>query len=259
MLQWLDYAAGMAPAQDPPDTLTLQELADATGVEPRTVRSYVEKGLLPGPDSLGRGARYPREALDRLRVMQLLRDAKPDLSLDQIRLLLQSLSPFQLREVAEGRQRIAGIVDTDQPKATDDGALAYLRTLRAKQPGAFGRTPVFGAPPPAGAVGGAGGLPPGLRPADSPLGETASAAAGAAPGPRFSPDQLGILAQAARALADLTGLQPAARTVRSSPWHRIAITPFVELHVRGEHDPEQLAHLHRIGDALRILLTKGSR
>ena len=60
------------------DLLTLQDLADATGVEPRTIRSYVEKGIIPGPDSLGRGARYPRESLDRLKVLQLLRDADRD-------------------------------------------------------------------------------------------------------------------------------------------------------------------------------------
>jgi DNA-binding transcriptional MerR regulator len=245
----------MPPDQDPPDTLTLQELADHTGIEPRTLRSYVEKGLLPGPDSLGRGARYPREALDRLRVMQLLRDAKPDLSLDQIRLLLQSLTPFQLREVAAGHQRIAGIVDTDAPRNEPDGALAYLRTLRSKQPQAFGRTPVFGNQPPApvqpapqaAAQPGAPTHP--AAPNPPPRGEAPSAA---------DLDQLGILAQAARALAELTQLAPAARSTRGSPWYRIQITPFLELHARGEHDPEQLAHLHRIGDALRILLTKGS-
>ena len=55
--------------------LTLQALASETGVEPRTIRSYVEKGVIPGPESLGRGARYPRETLDRLKVLQLLRDA----------------------------------------------------------------------------------------------------------------------------------------------------------------------------------------
>lgn len=248
----------MPPDQDPPDTLSLQDLAAATGIEPRTLRSYVEKGLLPGPESLGRGARYPREALDRLRVMQLLRDAKPDLSLDQIGLLLQSLTPFQLREVAEGRQRIAGVVDTDAGRPGADNALTYLRTLRSRQPGAFGRTPVFGVrpPEPAGATAaGTGMAQPEPPAAPQPNG----------PGPGAEPplhltdlDQLGVLAQAARALAELTNLAPAARSSRGTPWYRIQITPFLELHARGEHDPEQLAHLHRIGDALRILLTKGS-
>ena len=57
-----------------PEAFTLQDLATHTGVEPRTIRSYVERGIIPGPESLGRGARYPRESLERLQVFQLLRD-----------------------------------------------------------------------------------------------------------------------------------------------------------------------------------------
>jgi len=78
------YAARMrevkdeAPTGKKEDGLSLQELSEQTGVEQRTIRSYVERGLLPGPESLGRGARYPHEALDRLRVMQLLREIARD-------------------------------------------------------------------------------------------------------------------------------------------------------------------------------------
>ena len=37
---------------------TLEELATETGLAPRTIRSYIERGLLPGPATRGRGARY---------------------------------------------------------------------------------------------------------------------------------------------------------------------------------------------------------
>ena len=84
------YYVDMESQSKKPQGLSLQELADGTGVEPRTIRSYVEKGVIPGPDSLGRGARYPRETLDRLKVLQLLRDANRGLTLDQIRLLLSA-------------------------------------------------------------------------------------------------------------------------------------------------------------------------
>ncbi|NCX97284.1 MAG: MerR family transcriptional regulator [Planctomycetia bacterium] len=83
----------MSGVETESEIFTIQELSDATGVEPRTIRSYVEKGLIPGPDSLGRGAKYPRESLDRLKVLQLLRDANRGLTLDQIRLLLKRLGP----------------------------------------------------------------------------------------------------------------------------------------------------------------------
>lgn len=40
--------------------LTLAELADASGLQSRTIRSWVAQGLLPGPLTRGPAARYPR-------------------------------------------------------------------------------------------------------------------------------------------------------------------------------------------------------
>jgi DNA-binding transcriptional MerR regulator len=204
------------------EIFTLQELSDATGVEPRTIRSYVEKGLVPGPESLGRGARYPRESLDRLKVLQLLRDANRGLTLDQIRLLLKRLGPAELRGLADGRIRIAALLDTDQlagDAPSRSAAAEYLRTLRAEVPG---RLP-------------------------------------AASHSFAWDDSLPVLEEAARALARLSGLSSASRGVRGEPWYRLPLTPDIELSVRGNFAPEELAQLHRIGDALRLLLTKGPR
>ena len=169
----------MPTTENPSDSagFTLNELADASGVEPRTIRSYVEKGLIPGPDSLGRAARYPRESLDRLKVLQLLRDANRTLTLDQIRMLLQSIGP------SGARQRQAPVDD----------------------------------------------------------------------------DQLPVLEEAARALAKLAGLSTGSRSLRGEHWYRLPLTPDIELSVRGSFGSDQLAQLHRIGDALRLLLTKGLR
>jgi DNA-binding transcriptional MerR regulator len=209
--------------------LTLQELAAQTGVEPRTIRSYVEKGVILGPESFGRGARYPRETLDRLKVLQLLRDANRSLTLDQIRVLLNSIGPSQLREVAEGTVRIGAVIDTDAagtsplPKTS---AMDYLHGLRRSQsqphsPASVAPLLYRRAPPP------------------------------------IDDDQLPILENAARALAELTGTNSSSRSARGESWYRISLTPDIELSVRGEFGTEQLAQLHRIGDSLRTLLTKG--
>jgi DNA-binding transcriptional MerR regulator len=238
------------------DGLSLQELADQSGVEPRTIRSYVERGLLPGPETLGRGARYPAEVLDRLRVMQLLRDANRDLTLDQIRVLLQSLSPALVADIASGRQRIAGVVDTDAaPPAGGHGeALAYLQALRggaaASRPGAR-RAAV--PPPPVAATDRSAHQQSSLW--------MASAAAADAPASRDAGvpyGELTLLADAARALTALAGAPVAARPVRAEAWLRIPITPDIELAVRAVYGDDELAHLHRIGDALRRLLTQGA-
>ncbi|MFM8291508.1 MAG: MerR family transcriptional regulator [Planctomycetia bacterium] len=212
-----------------PQGLTLQELADRTGVEPRTIRSYVEKGVIPGPDTLGRGARYPRETLARLQVLQLLRDANRALTLDQIRVLLQRLGPSQLAAIAAGSLRIGAVIDTDAAGVTPHpktAAMDYLRTLRH----ASLETPSV--------------------PLQSPdtwnLGQ-----------PPSDHDDLSVLENAARALAALAGGSSSSRSTRGERWYRISLTPDIELSVRGEFDTEQLAQLHRIGDSLRTLLTKG--
>ena len=221
------YGLGMESDSKSAEGLTLQELAAQTGVEPRTIRSYVEKGVILGPESFGRGARYPRETLDRLKVLQLLRDANRSLTLDQIRVLLNSIGPSQLREVAEGTVRIGAVIDTDAAGTSPlpkTAAMDYLHGLRRSQP----QSPASVAPL--------------LYRRKSPP---------------IDHDQLPILENAARALAELTGTNSSSRSARGESWYRISLTPDIELSVRGEFGTEQLAQLHRIGDSLRTLLTKG--
>jgi hypothetical protein len=45
---------------------SIQDLADLADVSRRTVRYYVQEGLLPSPLGVGRGRHYGREHLDRL-------------------------------------------------------------------------------------------------------------------------------------------------------------------------------------------------
>ena len=223
------YGLGMESDSKSAEGLTLQELAAHTGVEPRTIRSYVEKGVILGPESFGRGARYPRETLDRLKVLQLLRDANRSLTLDQIRVLLNSIGPSQLREVAEGTVRIGAVIDTDAAGTSPlpkTAAMDYLHGLRRSQ------------------------SQPQSPAAVSPLLYRRTS-------PPIDDDQLPILENAARALAELTGTNSSSRSARGESWYRISLTPDIELSVRGEFGTEQLAQLHRIGDSLRTLLTKG--
>lgn len=51
---------------------TLAELADETGLTARTIRYYIARGLVDGPDVAGRGATYGRRHIDRLREIQRL-------------------------------------------------------------------------------------------------------------------------------------------------------------------------------------------
>ncbi len=120
------------------DRPTLAELAERSGVEPRTLRSWVQQGLVPGPDRRGRDARYPAAALERVLAVKALRD-RYGLSLGAIRRELMLADPARLRALAaEGRGEPAS---TAPPPGT---AAAYLAELRAA--GIFGRSSGRGPP-----------------------------------------------------------------------------------------------------------------
>jgi DNA-binding transcriptional MerR regulator len=63
------------------------DLADLGGVSRRTVRYYVQEGLLPTPLGVGRGNHYAQAHLDRLLQVKALQEAGR--SLDEIRQLLE--------------------------------------------------------------------------------------------------------------------------------------------------------------------------
>ena len=66
------------------------ELADLGGVSRRTVRYYVQEGLLPAPLGVGRGDHYSREHLDRLLQVKALQEAGR--TLDDIRQVLDGVA-----------------------------------------------------------------------------------------------------------------------------------------------------------------------
>ena len=61
----------------------IDELADLGGVSRRTVRYYVQEGLIPAPLGVGRGRHYSRAHLDRLLEVKAQQEA--GLTLDDIR------------------------------------------------------------------------------------------------------------------------------------------------------------------------------
>ena len=67
---------------------SIDELADLGGVTRRTVRYYVQNGLLPAPLGLGRGRHYDQHHLDRLLQVKAWQEAGR--SLDDIRQALEA-------------------------------------------------------------------------------------------------------------------------------------------------------------------------
>jgi DNA-binding transcriptional MerR regulator len=82
------------------DTFRLDELATAAGVSPRTVRYYVQRGLLPAPHFRGKDTSYDRDHLLRLRVIRRLQEAY--LPLEAIAVELATRTPAELSAIASG-------------------------------------------------------------------------------------------------------------------------------------------------------------
>src|SRR5687768_2719433 len=104
------------------ESFDLAQLADRAGVSQRTVRYYIQQGLLPSPETRGPGAHYTAEHLDRLRLIRRLQ--REHLPLAEIRKRLEELSPNTIRTLLErsperprkdAREYIRGVLSGGEP------------------------------------------------------------------------------------------------------------------------------------------------
>lgn len=245
---------------------SLQELAQYSGVEARTIRSWIQQGLLPGPDARGRAAAYPASTLTRLLAVKAMREHY-GMPLQAIRQEL--LLADEGRIAAYAATAGAGVEPRLDPSgngtASEDApfgstAADYLQALR--NTGVFrGGSPAHSPSP---------NLP--VRPNPSSRLETQMPAAPrqmSEPAASLSapPDLVDSSAKSAassspmdrlavqlqRALGERTVQRKARGDIRLA----IPITPDIELVVRGSLKPEEVALLERIADTLRELLTGG--
>ncbi|WP_095991807.1 helix-turn-helix domain-containing protein [Cystobacter fuscus] len=91
----------------------LSELAEAVGVTPRTVRYYVQRGLLPAPPFKGPDTVYGEEHLLRLKAIRVLQARF--LPLDAIQVELARLTPEALQALAEAEPSAPPPAGTSEP------------------------------------------------------------------------------------------------------------------------------------------------
>lgn len=107
---------------------SLSDLAAASGIEARTVRSWVAQGLLPAPLTRGPAARYPADTLERVLAIRAMRDAL-GMPLAEIRKELLVAGPDQIRAYASRGQ---GLAHQAVPTPPPSSALDYIGVLRAR-------------------------------------------------------------------------------------------------------------------------------
>lgn len=90
------------------DHFTIDEVVEATGFDRRTIAYYVQEGLLPKVGRRGRLTRYPRNVVDRLLFIKLLREAEESgarpvpMTLAEIRDALERIPAKRLFAVVRG-------------------------------------------------------------------------------------------------------------------------------------------------------------
>ena len=67
-----------------PNEYSLEDLARHLDIQPRTIRSYIQQGLLRGPDTMGRNARYSAYHLKRLELIKTLTLELPETLLEDL-------------------------------------------------------------------------------------------------------------------------------------------------------------------------------
>lgn len=112
------------------EKLLIGELAKKAGVSTRTIRYYIEEGLLPSPDTRGRYTLYNEDYLKRISLIKLLK--QNFLPLKEIRLILERLDPdeidnalkrYKLKNVTEAPRKMLNKIEDS------DSAVDYIRRV----------------------------------------------------------------------------------------------------------------------------------
>jgi DNA-binding transcriptional MerR regulator len=196
--------------------LSLADLSSATGVEARTIRSWVAQGLLPAPLSRGALARYSSDTLLRIQAIRVMREGL-GMSLADIRSELLSSPSERIAHLARRAEKLPRntSVDAEVSKDSEGNALEYMKRLRlASHQAARSSSNVAN------------------RISQSPGSRGFDALEGQLSRERLAP----------------------ARKARAEEWLRIPVTPDVELSVRGSFDSERQEKLLRCADLIRDIL-----
>ena len=219
------------------DELTLEDLSERSGIEPRTLRSWVSEGLLFPPFKAGRGATYPASNADRALAVRALKDVH-GLSLAEIR----------RRFMMATEEEICGwALEAGTTAAAPGSARDYLRRIQARRMSAVSsEQPGF--------------LPRHNTPSEERTMPSAEV-------PLAEPMLSAHPVHSGRRTADLTGIErlilkleevlgaPAPRRSRGNIWTRIPVTRDLELSVRGELQPRDRVLFEQLADQIRAILT----
>lgn len=113
--------------------LTLEDLAQISGLPIRTLRYYIQEGLLPGPDTRGKYASYSQEHVDTLKLITHLKDLH--MPLKDIQHLMETMNAEDIRQMIDLQEKQKGLLLQDANQSIQNvvkepnSALEYIQNL----------------------------------------------------------------------------------------------------------------------------------
>ncbi|MGH9547831.1 MAG: helix-turn-helix domain-containing protein [Terriglobales bacterium] len=234
-------------------SFSLDDLANETGFDRRVIRSFIEQGLMRGPDSMGRYARYSQSHLERLLAIKAMRNIQ-GLPLHEVRRQMLSLSHQDIRALAldainsSGKIPAAGAgsaaASGPQVEENTESALDYILSLENQEQSSP-------APPPAKTPVKPQIQPPGLAR------QLMQAYQNLQQRPPAKQAKASPIDHLLLALIGIKGMNRVRKHAHSERWNHISITPDIELTVRGDLSEEELSKLERVADCIREILLGG--
>lgn len=248
-----------------PKIFNLEDLARAVGMNPRTIRSYIQQGLIRGPDSMGRNAHYTDYHFKRLEVIKTLKNDY-GMGLGEIRRLVTMAG---LDEDIRIESLMDDLTNPDfRPRSTNESsvlpagsALDFIRNRQAlSRPSEETAEEVHRS-----------SVIPKLKSKKQGRKEEkrrATIASSIIDRPSSIPNRplscqersLPFQGRSPSRLEQLLGQfkelstgNPKRKT-RGEDWIRLKITPDIEFHIRGHLSPEQLACFEQLADIMRHTL-----
>lgn len=223
--------------------VTLEEISAATTVSIRTLRSWIDEGLLDPPDKSGRGARYPHENIDRALAVLALKARK--LSLKEIAEAFIHATPADFQQwAAEAPPPQPNLITSymqenlsEEARGTpaksqslfDDGGPAISASMSPEKKEYLRRKYIQ-----------SGGRPDKPRTDSRERRET----------------EIAAIENLIPELERILGSLKPPRRVRSEPWVRLPVTFGLELSVRGDLSPRERHVFEQFAGELRALLRK---
>jgi len=222
---------------------TIESLSKLVGLQRRTIRNYITQGLLRGPDTLGRNARYTDYHLKRLKLIKQMKLVL-NLSLSEIRRLLNTVGANE--DLTFGDIKLAaGSMPDDETETESSGLSEAMAPMSAPLPASS-----LEAEPEQDELSALDFIRQrkALTEGTPALRQRGRHRSGR-PAPVAGPIE-DLLQQ----LRDLLAHAAVTRKTRGEEWVRLQITPDIEIHVRGHLSSEQLAGFEELSDMMRHIL-----